>query len=182
MSRLLFFLVMLSATTALAQTLLVNGPSGNLTGVVKDGELLIDGQKVSLPKVRLGWYFNGSYTVFGIYYGNPDCTLGTYPNAPKFYIQCTAGTDITVVALKDAKAKVVCKEKNQLRNPTYTSANVEIYTTKGLGLECESSFPAVVSTPNALISALAGLTAASATLVLTLGVMLLRRAFFKQQH
>ena len=182
MSRLLFFLVMSLATTALAQTLFVNGPSGNLTGVVKDGELLIDGQKVGLPKVRLSWYFNGSYTVFGIYYGNPDCTLGTYPNAPKFYIQCTAGTDITVVALKDAKAKVVCREKNQLRSPAFTSENVEIYAIRGLGLECESNLPAVVSTPNALISALAGLTAASATLVLTLGVVLLRRAFFKQQH
>jgi hypothetical protein len=37
MFRLLFFLVMSLATTALAQTLLVNGPSGNLTGVVKGG-------------------------------------------------------------------------------------------------------------------------------------------------
>jgi len=180
MSRPALLLAMLLAASALAQTLTVHGPSGNFTATVKDNTLVIDGDGVPLPKARLGWYFNGTYTVFGIYYGNPDCQLGTYPNAPKFYISCTAGTDIVVVAVKDPKAKITCRDKSRLLNPTQATQNVEIYNTRGLSLECESGFPAVVSTPTALIGVLAGLTVASAVLVLTLGVILLRRALLKQ--
>jgi hypothetical protein len=164
----------------LAQSLSVSGPSGNYTAVVANHTLVIDGQQITLPKVRLSWYYNESYTVFGIYYSNPaDCQLGTYPNAPKFYIQCTTGTDIVVVAVKDPKARVICRERNNVLTPQQAMENVEVYTTKSLDVECEATFSAVVSTPTVLIGALAGLTAASAVLVLALGVMLLRRALFK---
>jgi len=180
MSRPALLLAILLAASVLAQSLIVHGPTGNFTAVVENGTLTVDGDRFSLPKVRLGWYFNGSYTVFGIYYENPECYLGTYPNAPKFYISCTAGTDIVVVAVKDPKAKITCRDKNKLLNPTQATQNVEIYNMKSLGVECESGFSAVVSTPIALIGVLAGLTVASAVLVLALGVMLLRLALFKQ--
>jgi len=180
MSRPALLLAALLAAFALAQTLIIHGPSGNFTATVRNNTLTADGDRLPLPNVRLGWYFNGSFTVFGIYYGNPDCNLGTYPNAPRFYISCTAGTDMVVVAVKDPKAKITCRDKNKLLNPTQATQHVEIYSTKSLSIECESAFSAVVSTPTALIGALAGMTVASAVLVLAMGVLLLRRALLKQ--
>ncbi|ACB40428.1 hypothetical protein [Pyrobaculum neutrophilum] len=169
-------LLLLLTAAVWADIVLVKGPSGNYTAVVNGSTLAIDGQKHAIPQ-KLSWYFNGSYTAYGIYYGNPQCVLSIWPDRPEFYITCTVGTDMTVVALKDPKAKITCRDKNNVLAPAVSTQHLEIYNAKGLYLECKSGFSATVSTPNLLLALLAGASAASATLLIALGVLLLRRAF-----
>ncbi|HII47097.1 hypothetical protein [Pyrobaculum aerophilum] len=172
MSRGVLMLLALVAFS-MAQTLVVNGTQP-FKAYVKEGALVINGSEITLPQERLSWNYNGTYTVYGIYYSNPNCQLGTWPNQPRFYITCNTGSDFIIVAVKDPKARVICKTNRGPLQPSAASKYVEIYQTNGLNIECESGYSAVASAPGVLLGVLAGITAATATLLLALGILLLR--------
>ncbi|AET31961.1 hypothetical protein [Pyrobaculum ferrireducens] len=180
----LILLVAVALASAQSVVLVVNGTIP-FKAVAKDSVLSINGSEVALPQKRLSWYFNGTYTVFGIDYSNPQCQLGTWPNQPKFYVACSTGSDFTVVAVKDPKARAVCYvgggSRKDVLKPAAATPTVEIYQTKGLYIECEAGYPAVASAPSTLLGILAGITSASATLLLVMSVLLLR-SLFKKEH
>ncbi|ABL87795.1 conserved hypothetical protein [Pyrobaculum islandicum DSM 4184] len=180
MYKLALLFIMILVFTVWGGVLLVKGPSGNYTAAVINGTLVVDGQSIPLPQ-KVSWYFNGSYTVYGIYYGNPQCLLSLWPDRPEFYITCTVGTDIAIVVLKDPKAKIICRDKNNILTPTTATQHLEMYRTRSLYVECKSNFSATVSTPSLLIAVMAGATAASMSLFVALSVLLLRRAL-KEEH
>lgn len=184
MARGVIFLLVAVALASAQSVLVVNG-TAPFKAVVKGNVLEINGSEVPLTQKRLSWYFNGTYTVFGIDYSNPRCDLGTWPNQPKFYVRCTTGTEFAVIAVKDPRARVMCYvgsgSRREVLKPATAAPNIEIYQTKGLHIECESGYSAVATAPGMLLGALAGLTTATATLLLVMGVLLLR-ALFKKEH
>ena len=172
--RLLIVAVVLATAFVLGQTVLVVNGTSPYQAYVEGTTLKINGDAITLPRVINSWIYNSSYTVFGVYYSNPECTLGYYPNQPKFYVTCTKGADFTVVAVKDSKARVVCRAGKETIKPATSTAQVEIYQARGLYIECESGYTAVASAPTQLIGLLAGLTASTATALLALGLWLVR--------
>jgi len=168
-------LLLLATTLALAGTVVVKGQSGNFTAIVNGNALVLDGLSVKIPRVS-DWIGNGSYAVFGIWY-SPGCTEGRYPR-PEFYISCKQGAEINVVAVKDPKARVTCRDiaSGKTLQPSETWDKVEIYRlTQSLGVECKADFAvATTSTSNPLMPLLAGVTAASATVLFAMAVLLLR--------
>ncbi|MEM1597866.1 MAG: hypothetical protein QXP31_04060 [Pyrobaculum sp.] len=173
--RPLLLALVLAAAVAYAATIFVSGPSGNFTATYTNGTLVIDGSSIKIPRVG-EWRSNGSYTVFGIWYADPTCTLGVRGDVPRFYISCVKGTEVAVVAVKDPKAKVTCRDnRNNVIQPVLSQSNVEVYQAQLLSVECWSEFPAVVAAPSLLTSILAGATIASATALFILAILLLRR-------
>ncbi|MGC9131634.1 MAG: hypothetical protein ACP5H5_08640, partial [Pyrobaculum sp.] len=71
--------------------------------------------------------------------------------------------------------------RKEVLKPAAATPTVEIYQTKGLYIECESGYSAVASAPSTLLGILAGITSASATLLLVMSVLLLR-SLFKKEH
>jgi len=183
-------LLLLATTLALASTVVVNGQSGNFTAIINGSTLVLDGLSVEIPRVSY-WIGNGSYTAFGFWYspGAPVCTEGMYPDRPKFYISCNQGAEINVVAVKDPKARVTCRDiaSGKTLQPSETWDKVEIYRlSQSLGVECKADFAAATtSTSNPLMPLLAGVTAASATALFAMAVLLLRMQrllrFFEKQ-
>ena len=169
-------LLLLAATLALAGTVVVKGPSGNFTAVVNGNTLVLDGFSVGIPRVS-DWVGNGSYAAFGIWY-SPGCTEGRYPDRPEFYIKCAQGAEINVVAVKDPKARVTCRDvaSGKTLQPSEARDRIEIYKlTQSLGVECKADFAAATtSTSNPLMPLLAGVTAASATALFAIAILLLR--------
>ncbi|MEZ0319313.1 MAG: hypothetical protein ABWK05_04880 [Pyrobaculum sp.] len=173
--RPLLLVFVLAAGVAYATTILVSGPSGNFTTTYTNGTLIIDGSPVKIPKISQ-WSGNGSYTVFGIWYADPTCILGVRGDTPRFYISCSKGTDVTVVAVKDPKAKVTCRDnRGNTIQPVLSQSRVEVYQAQVLSVECWSESPAVVAAPPVLKSILAGATIASSTALFILAILLLRR-------
>ncbi|AFA38675.1 hypothetical protein Pogu_0648 [Pyrobaculum oguniense TE7] len=172
--RLLIVAFVLATAFVLGQTVLVVNGTSPYQAYVEGATLKIDGGTVALPRAINSWIYNGSYTVFGVYYSNPECVLGQYPNQPKFYVTCTKGADFTVVAVKDPKARVICRAGREAIKPAASTAQVEIYQARGLNIECESGYTATASAPTQLVGLLAGLTASTATVLLALGLWLVR--------
>jgi len=175
-------LLLLATTLALAGTVVVKGLSGNFTAVVNGTTLVLDGSSVGIPRVS-DWIGNGSYAAFGIWYSQ-GCTEGRYPDKPEFYIRCAQGAEINIVVLKDPKARVTCRDiaSGKTLQPNEAGERVEIYKlTQSLGVECKADFAAATtSTFSPIMPLLTGLTAASATALFAMAVLLLLR-FFKKQ-
>jgi len=183
-------LLLLATTLALASTVVVKGPSGNFTAVVNGNALVLDGLSVGIPRVS-DWVGNGSYAAFGFWYspGAPVCIQGSHPLRPEFWIRCTQGAEINVVAVKDPKARVTCRDiaSGKTLQPNEARERVEIYKlTQSLGVECKADFAvATTSTSSPIMPLLAGLTAASATALFAMAILLLRMQrllrFFEKQ-
>jgi len=165
--------------------IVIRGPSGTFTAVVSGNTLVLDGLSVGIPRVS-DWVGNGSYAAFGIWY-SPGCTEGRYPDRPEFYIKCAQGAEINVVAVKDPKARVTCRDiySSRVIQPSEARDRVEIYRlTQSLGVECRAGFDAPsapqivgVSTPTSqptsglpleLVAAVAVVAVAAAFAVLKL--------------
>lgn len=169
--------ILLLAIAASAATISIKGPTGNFTAAVTQSSVYIDNKNYTIQNAQLQWYFNGTYASYGVYYSNQNCEIGTWPNRPELFIRCTTGSDFVIVAVKDPKAVVTCTSTNS-RAPLVPETALDkllVFRYRGLDIDCKASFAPAVEAPRMLISALAGLTTASATALAILAVLLVRK-------
>lgn len=158
---------------------LIRGPTGNYTAILAGDKIrLKNGTSQTVGNIsQLSWLFNGSYAAFGVHYVGQDCKVGQWPDRPQFYIQCPVGSSFKIVAIKDPKVNVACRDyRGKLLTPATRNNMVEVYEVDTLGVECSATLSASVMSSNIFLSILVGTSFAATAFVFITMFIFLKRA------
>ncbi|MFN3804718.1 MAG: hypothetical protein ACK4SY_06655 [Pyrobaculum sp.] len=142
-----------SAPVKTEKKVLIHGPTGNYTAILKEDRITILKDNVIFDQtveniLNWTWLFNGSYAAFGIYHTGQNCKTDERSDKHGFYIRCPVSVSFKIVAIKDPRTSVICRDHNnkQLEPVIEDKKNktLVLYQVEAIGVECKATIPPVL--------------------------------------